>query len=150
MSLDKTYKVLFLCTHNSARSQMAEGLLKHLGDENIQAYSAGTELSHIKPEAIEAMKEWAIDISDQYSKTYDQFLDEDFDVVITVCETIKKNCPIFPSAKSHLHWSLLDPDEVQGHNERLKAFKDCRDELNYLIVKELLPLLNGKSEDSMD
>lgn len=146
MSSQYNFRVLFLCTHNSARSQMAEGLFRHLGDENIEVMSAGTELSHIKPEAIEAMKEWAIDISDHYSKTYEQFLDEDFDVVITVCEIIRNNCPIFPSARKHLHWSMLDPDELDDPAERLKAFKECRDELNYLIVKELLPLVKNEPE----
>jgi arsenate reductase len=128
---------------------MAEGLLRHLGDDNVKAVSAGTELSHIKPEAIEVMKEWAIDISDHYSKTYDQFLEEDFDIVITVCDTVVKNCPIFPFAKQHLHWSMMDPDELAEPADRLKAFKECRDELNYLIVKELLPLVSDKEEDEI-
>src|SRR6266851_3131532 len=91
-------RVLFLCTHNSARSQMAEGLLRTLGGERFEAFSAGTEATHVRPLAIRAMAELGIDIAGQQSKTLDRYLGESFDAVITVCDAAVEACPIFPRA----------------------------------------------------
>src|SRR5919198_3201305 len=102
-------RVLFLCTHNSARSQMAEGLLRHFGGGRFEAFSAGTEASHVRPLAIRAMNEIAIDISGQQSKTLDRFLGQRFDAVITVCDQANEACPVFFGARERLHWSFPDP-----------------------------------------
>src|SRR5205809_6311040 len=91
-------RVLFLCTHNSARSQMAEGLLRHLAGDRFEAYSAGTEATRVRPLAIKAMAELGIDISRQKSKTLDRYLNEPFDRVITVCDDANESCPLFPGA----------------------------------------------------
>jgi arsenate reductase (thioredoxin) len=103
---DAKARVLFLCTHNSARSQMAEGLLRHLAGERFEAYSAGTEATHVRPLAIRAMDEIGADISEQESETLDRYLGEPFDYAITVCDDANEACPYFPGAKNRLHWSL--------------------------------------------
>src|SRR5229473_5410364 len=108
------HRVLFLCTHNSARSQMAEGLLRTLGGERFEAFSAGTEATHVRPLAIRAMAELGIDISGQASKTLNRYLNEPFDEVITVCDTAAEACPIFPGAKRLRHWSFTDPSQATG------------------------------------
>jgi arsenate reductase (thioredoxin) len=121
-------RVLFLCTHNSARSQMAEGLLRHLAGDRFEAYSAGTEATHVRPLAIRAMDEIGIDISGQESKTLDRYLDEPFDYVITVCDDANEACPFFPGATTRLHWSLPDPSAAKGsEEERLAVFRSVRD-----------------------
>lgn len=131
-------RVLFLCTHNSARSQMAEGLLRH-GGERYEVFSAGTEETQVRPLAIEAMKEIGIDISDQFSKTLDQFVDQRFDYVITVCDSANESCPVFPNAERRLHWSFEDPSAAKGSDEeRLKVFRRVRDEIRERIRHELL------------
>jgi arsenate reductase (thioredoxin) len=120
--------VLFLCTHNSARSQMAEGLLRHLAGERFEAASAGTEKTRVQPLAIEAMRELGIDLRSHTSKTLDAFRGEEFDVVITVCDRANESCPIFPGDTERLHWSFDDPTAVPGSDEeRLAAFRVVRD-----------------------
>ena len=132
-------RILFLCTHNSARSQMAEGLLRALGGERFEAASAGTQQTRVRPEAITAMRELGIDISAQTSKTLERFLGEDWDEVITVCDQANESCPIFPGAKHRRHWSIDDPSKVEGTEEqRLAAFRQARDELKRNIERELL------------
>ena len=130
-------RVLFLCTHNSARSQMAEGLLRHLAGDRFEAFSAGTEKTRVRPEAIEAMREVGSDISDQESKTLDRYLAERFDYVVTVCDAANEACPFFPGARERLHWSLPDPSAVLG-DERLPAFREARDGIRTRIETELL------------
>jgi arsenate reductase len=131
-------RVLFLCTHNSARSQMAEGLLRSLG--GVEVASAGTEATAVRPEAIAAMHELGIDISGHESKTLERFLNEPFDEVITVCDDANEACPFFPGARHRRHWSLDDPSGVKGSDdERLAAFRQARDELQQRIENELLP-----------
>src|SRR5690242_8081422 len=98
-------RVLILCTHNSARSQMAEGILRHLAGDRFEVASAGTQATELRPEATEAMRKRGIDISGQWSKTLDRFLGEPWDYVITVCDDANESCPIFPGAKHRLHWS---------------------------------------------
>ena len=132
-------KVLFLCTHNSARSQMAEGLLRHLAGDRFEVASAGTEATSVRPEAIEAMSELGVDISGQESKTLERYLGEPFDYVVTVCDDANEACPVFPGAKNRLHWSFEDPSRVTGSDEeRLEAFRAARDGLRECIEGELL------------
>ena len=132
-------RILFLCTHNSARSQMAEGLLRHLGGERIEAFSAGTEATHVRPLAIKAMAELGIDISGQTSKTLQRYLHEPFDEVITVCDTAAETCPVFPGAAHRRHWSFPDPSKATGsEDEQLAVYRRVRDEIRTRIEQELL------------
>ncbi|MCW5876608.1 MAG: metalloregulator ArsR/SmtB family transcription factor [Anaerolineales bacterium] len=114
-------RVLFLCTHNSARSQMAEGLLRAQAGDWIEVFSAGTHPSRVHPLAIQAMDQLGIDIREQTSKTVEQFLKQPFDYVITVCDRAKESCPIFPGAPEQIHWSFPDPTEVEGGEEAQAA-----------------------------
>lgn len=128
-------RVLFLCTHNSSRSQIAEGLLRTMGDE-FASFSAGTEVTRVNPFAIAAMDEIGVDIRPQYSKHLRDLLGETFDAVITVCDSANESCPIFPARTERIHWSLPDPSAVQGTDaEKLAAFRGVRDRLR----GELLP-----------
>ncbi len=132
-------RILFLCTHNSARSQMAEGLLRALGQGQYEAASAGTEQTRVRPEAIAAMHELGIDITAHTSKTLDRFLGEAWDEVITVCDSANQSCPVFPGAVKRRHWSIDDPSGVAGSAEdRLAAFRRALDELRARIEAELL------------
>ena len=136
--MEKT-KVLFLCTHNSARSQMAEGLLRHLAGDRFEVMSAGTEATHVRPLAVRAMDEVGIDISGQESKTLDRYVGEPFDYVITVCDEANEACPFFPSAAERLHWSLPDPAAAQGtEEERLEVFRSVRDLSRDYIEEKLV------------
>jgi arsenate reductase (thioredoxin) len=133
-------RVLFLCTHNSARSQMAEGLLRELGGDRFEAFSAGSEATRVRPLAIRAMDELGIDISGQESKTPDRYLTELFDYVITVCDQANASCPIFPGGLTRLQWSLPDPSQAQGtEDEQLAVYRQVRDEICRRIERELLP-----------
>jgi arsenate reductase (thioredoxin) len=133
-------RVLFLCTHNSARSQMAEGLLRHLAGDRFEVYSAGTEATSVRPEAIAAMAELGVDISGQESKTLDRYLSESFDCVITVCDDANEACPVFPGAKTRLHWSFRDPSRATGSDEeRLGVFRVFGDEILGRVERELVP-----------
>lgn len=123
-------RVLFLCTHNSARSQMAEGLLRHMAGERFDVESAGTEETRVRPLAIRAMDEIGIDISSHTSKTLDRFIDESWDYVITVCDSANDSCPSFPGGRRRLHWSFDDPSSATGSDEeRLAVFRRVRDEI---------------------
>ena len=137
-------RVLFLCTHNSARSQMAEGLLRHFGGDRFTAFSAGTEATHVRPLAIKAMAELGIDIADQESKTLNRYLNEPFDEVITVCDAAAEACPIFPGATHRRHWSLEDPSQAKGsEEEQLAVYRRVRDALQSHIEQELLNHMNA-------
>jgi arsenate reductase (thioredoxin) len=123
-------RVLILCTGNSARSQMAEGLLGHDAGNIYDVFSAGTKPTRVRPEAITVMREVGIDISGHRSKSVDEFAGQNFDYVITVCDNAKESCPIFPAKTKRIHWSIEDPAAVQGsEEERLAAFRRARDEL---------------------
>lgn len=123
-------KVLILCTGNSARSQMAEGLLRNETGAAYNIFSAGTRPTHVRPEAIAVMREIGIDISGQHSKSVDQFAGQDFDYVITVCDNARETCPVFPARTRRIHWSIEDPAAIQGNEEkRLDAFRQARNEL---------------------
>jgi arsenate reductase (thioredoxin) len=135
----KKQKVLFLCTHNSARSQMAEAFLRHHAGDRFEVMSAGKEATRVRPLAIRAMDEIGIDISHQESKSLDRYLGEPFDYVITVCDEANEACPFFPGAKSRLHWSLEDPSQATGsEEERLAVFQKVRDEIREHIKRELV------------
>ena len=122
--------VLFLCTHNSCRSQLAEGLLKNLAGDKFDVYSAGVEPTSVHPLAIKVMEEVGSDISGQQSKSVDEFLDKEFDYVITVCDNARQTCPFFPGNHELLHWSLEDPAIALGsEEERLLMFRKVRDQL---------------------
>src|SRR5215212_5758934 len=110
--MTKKARVLFLCTHNSARSQMAEGLLRHLAGDRFEAYSAGTEATRVRPLAIRAMADLGIDVSGQASKTLGRDLGEAFHAVITVCAQANESGPVFAGARSRLHWSFPDPSQA--------------------------------------
>ena len=134
-----TVRVLFLCTHNSARSQMAEGLLRNAAGDRFEAHSAGTEATRVRPLAIRAMDELGIDISKQTSKTLDPYVDQKFDYVITVCDDANESCPIFPNAVHRIHWSLPDPSKATGTEEQqLAVYRTVREELRARIATELL------------
>jgi arsenate reductase len=139
-------RVLFLCTHNSARSQMAEGLLRHLAGDRVEAHSAGTEATFVRPLAIRAMAELGIDISGQRSKTLERYLGQPFDVVVTVCDDANEACPVFPGARERLHWSLLDPSQAAGsEDEQVAVYRAVRDAIRERIERDLLPRLGGVS-----
>lgn len=132
-------RVLFLCTHNSARSQMAEGLLRHLAGDRFEAHSAGTVATAVRPLAIRAMGELGIDVSGQESKTLDRFQGQPFDCVITVCDQAAESCPVFPGARGRLHWSFPDPSKAAGtEDEQLAVYRAVRDGIRERIERELL------------
>ena len=123
-------RVLILCTGNSARSQMAEGLLRKLSGARFEVESAGTHPTGVRAEAIEAMREVGVDISLQRSKSVDEFAAREFDYVITVCDNAREGCPVFPGKTERVHWSFDDPAAVEGEWEaRLAAFRRVRDEI---------------------
>jgi len=127
-------RVLILCSGNSARSQMAEGLLRHDAGDRFEVASAGTKPVQVRPEAITVMQELGIDISGHRSKSVDEFAGRRFDYVLTVCDNAKETCPIYPGQAVRLHNNFDDPAAAQGPDEvRLAVFRRVRDELrNYL------------------
>jgi arsenate reductase len=132
-------RVLFLCTHNSARSQMAEALLRALGGDCFEVASAGTEASQVRPEAVAVMAEPGIDISGQHSKTLAPFLDHRWDSVITLCDEANESCPVFASAERRLHWSLPDPSRATADDTtRLAVYRLVRDAIADRLRQELL------------
>ena len=123
-------RVLFVCTHNSARSQMAEGMLRAWAGDRFEALSAGTEATAVRPEAISAMAEIGIDISGQRSKTLEPFLGQSFSWLVTVCDQAREACPTLPGVARQEHWSIEDPSAAGGTaEERLEAFRRARDVL---------------------
>ena len=124
-------RVLFLCTHNSARSQMAEGWLRHLAGDRFEVASAGTEATRVHPLAIQAMREVGIDLGTHTSKTLDTLVDRPWDFVITVCDAANERCPLFPGRTERLHWSFEDPTRATGTDEeRRHVFRRVRDEIH--------------------
>jgi arsenate reductase len=123
-------RVLFLCVHNSARSQLAEGLLRSMAGDRVVVRSAGLEAGHLRHEAIAVMSELGLDISAQRAKSVDELAGEHFDVVVTTCDEAREACPLFRGAFETLHWDIADPAVVEGDEAtRLQAFRDARDEL---------------------
>jgi arsenate reductase len=121
-------RVLFLCTHNSARSQMAEGFLRAMAGDRFEVASAGTEATHVRPLAVKTMAEVGIDLRGQTSKTLDQFVRQPWDFVITLCDSANEACPVFPAAAKRLHWGFPDPSAAKGpEDEKLAVFRAVRD-----------------------
>jgi arsenate reductase len=138
-SMPQKPRVLFLCTHNSARSQMAEGTLRALAEDRFEVHSAGTQATHVRPQTITVMSEIGMDISRQESKTLERYLGQPFDYVITVCDEANEACPFFPGAKNRLHWSFEDPAAAEGsEDERIRVFRRVRDEIRERIGRELV------------
>jgi arsenate reductase len=124
-------RVLFVCTHNSARSQIAEALLRRDGGADFEVSSAGTEVTRVNPLARQVIEETGIDWSGARSKSITEFLDQHFDHVITVCDRAQATCPVFPGSGERLHWSLDDPSEAEGTDaERLAAFGRTEEEIS--------------------
>jgi len=131
-------RVLILCTGNSARSQIAEGLLRHQAGDCFEVFSAGTRPSVVRPEAIAVMSEVGIDISGHRSKSVDEFTGQQLDYVITVCDNARESCPMFPGASKRLHWPFEDPALAQGSEEERKAaFRRVRDQIHGRMVEFL-------------
>ena len=125
IDMDEKTRVLILCTGNSARSQMAEGLLRHDSGDRFEVHSAGTIASFVRPQAMEAMGEVGIDISGHRSKPVEEFAGQEFDYVITVCDNAKESCPVFPGNTKRVHWSFDDPAESGD----IEVFRRVRDEI---------------------
>ncbi len=135
-------KVLFICTHNSARSQMAEALLRFKFGERYQVFSAGTEPTNINPYIKEVMNEIGIDISSHESKHINLYLGEEIDLVVTLCDTAKENCPFFPGAKQYDHKNFPDPSQFTGTEEEiLNKIRGIREEIRKWIDQEFNPIL---------
>jgi arsenate reductase len=124
-------RVLILCTGNSARSQMAEGLLRHDGGDRFEVESAGVNPSKVRPEAVEAMREVGIDISGHRSKSAEEFVGQDFDYIITVCDNARETCPVFPGHAERIHRSFEDPPTpgAADPDEMMAVFRRVRDEI---------------------
>jgi arsenate reductase len=130
-------KVIFICTHNSARSQMAEGLLRHLYGDRFEAYSAGTQPSRVNPYAIRVMEELGIDKTDHSSKNIDEYEGVRFDSVVTVCDRANEACPVFTGGGRHIHKGFTDPAGFRGKDEEILAgFRTVRDEIKCWIESE--------------
>ncbi|HEU4759303.1 MAG TPA: DUF1232 domain-containing protein [Dehalococcoidia bacterium] len=129
-------RALFVCTGNRARSQMAEGLLRHLAGGRFEAFSAGTEPKGLAGETVAAMREIGIDVSGQRSKSVDDFAGQEFDYVITVCDTARESGPVFPGGGRRLHWSVEDPADTEAAGaSRPEAFRTARDDLRRRIQR---------------
>lgn len=132
-------RVLFLCTHNSARSQMAEAWLRHLAGDQYEVYSAGTETTGVRSLAIRVMDEVGIDNTRQQSKTFERYLNQPWDDVITVCDQANETCPYFPGGKQRLHWSFPDPSAAMGTEEQqLAVYRQVRDAIRDQISEVLI------------
>ena len=130
-------RVLILCTGNSARSQMAEGILRNDGGETFEVYSAGVKASAVRPEAIQAMREIGIDISGHWSKSVNEFAGQEFDYVITVCDHANEVCPVFPGKTERIHQSFVDPPApgVGDEDYRQAIFQQVRDEIRLWMMQ---------------
>lgn len=140
-------KVLFVCTHNSARSQMAEALLNMFHGDHYEAWSAGTEPSQVNPYAVKVMAEIGIDISNHRSKSVEEFVSQPFDYVVTVCDHANEACPFFHGGKERIHKGFEDPASVEGDKtEKLRAFRRTRDEIKgWLAEKSVFPYAEKQS-----
>jgi protein-tyrosine-phosphatase len=130
----RSYRVIFLCTHNSARSQLAEGILRASGGSLVEVFSAGSEPSCVHRLAIRVAQTLNIDIGDQRAKHMDEFAGQTFDYVITVCDRVREICPVFPNDPQQIHWSFPDPSAVEGSEEEMfQAFLQTARELSTRI-----------------
>jgi len=141
-------RVLFLCTHNSARSQMAQAILRHVGGDGYEVESAGSHPGRVHPLAIETMSRRGIDLAGHHSKSVGGLAGRTFDYVITVCDAANETCPIFPGSPTRLHWSIQDPSAAPGTEaEKLAAFERAAAELEKRII-DLLATMNGAGAGS--
>ncbi|MCA1623140.1 MAG: arsenate reductase ArsC [Acidobacteria bacterium] len=141
--MNEKKKILILCTGNSARSQMAEGLLKHICKDKFEIYSAGTKPSVVRPEAIKVLQEISIDISNNRSKSVDEFSEKEIDYVLTVCDNAKENCPYFPARTRIIHRSFEDPAIVVGDEETtLAAFRRVRDQIHEYLNETFVEVIS--------
>ena len=146
-SSQSSVRVLFLCTHNSARSQMAEGLLRELGHDKVDVFSAGTEPTGVHPLAIKVMSGRGIDLRTHRSKHLEEYLGQNFDYVITVCDRVREVCPIFPGEPEHIHWSFPDPVAIEGDMKTQESgFEDTARELTVRIQYLLLMMDRRRKE----
>lgn len=136
--LSKPLRVLFLCTHNSARSQLAEALLRQMGGDQVEVYSAGSMPTEVHPDAIAVMRELGLDPTPLYAKSLDQFIGEAFDYIITVCDRVRDICPAFLGDPNQVHWSIADPIVVEDPERRLETFRQVARELQTRIRYLLL------------
>ena len=134
-------RVLFLCTHNSARSQIAEGMLRHLGGGRVIAFSAGSQPAQVHPDAVHILKAMGIDISQQRSKPLDAFANQSFDYIITVCDRVREICPLFPNDPERIHWSFPDPAAIEDAAAREWAFQQTAHQLTTRI-RQLITLID--------
>ncbi len=133
-------RVLFLCTHNSARSQMAEGFLRSMAGDRFEVASAGTEATRVHPLAIRAMADVGVDLGGHTSKVVDGLVEEPWDYVITVCDAASEACPVFPKKTRRLHWSFADPSQAAGNDDqRLDAFRRVRDQIRRRVAEWIEP-----------
>ncbi|MDX1995652.1 MAG: metalloregulator ArsR/SmtB family transcription factor [bacterium] len=142
----KSLRVLVICTHNSARSQMAEGLLRHLSQGRLKVSSAGSHPTRIHPDAIRVMESMGIDLRSQRSRSISEFLEQPFDYVITVCDKAREICPTFPGSGQQLHWGFADPVSIEDQETRLKAFTTTAQRLRSRIEYFLTTLPIDESE----
>ena len=147
-SVDTPIRVLFLCTHNSARSQMAEGLLRKIGGDLVEVFSAGSEPTSIHPLAIKVMKSRDIDLNTHQSKHLKEFVGQNFDYVITVCDRVREVCPVFPGEPKEIHWSFPDPAAIEGTAKtQERGFDDTARELTNRIQYLLLMIQRSRNEN---
>jgi arsenate reductase len=133
------HSVLFICTGNSCRSQIAEGILQNEAGNEMDIFSAGSHPSRLHPAAISVMEEWGIDISHQKSESINNYINKDINIIITVCDNANQSCPVFPNGKIRRHWSVKDPFNGWGNNqEDLQPYRDARDQLKKRIDEFLL------------
>ncbi|NPV07713.1 MAG: arsenate reductase ArsC [Anaerolineae bacterium] len=131
---ERPFRMLVLCTGNSARSQMAEAIVRKLAGDAVEVHSAGIAPAGLNPLAVQAMAEIGVDISGQRSKSVTEFLGQRFDLVLTVCDSARESCPVFPGAPEYVHWSLPDPAAATGsHEARMQVFREVRDRLQGLL-----------------
>ena len=138
--------LLVLCTGNSARSQMAEGLFRRAVGHRFDVFSAGTKPGVVRPEAIAVMSELGIDLSGHRSKSVDEFSGRDFRYIVTVCDNARDNCPVFPATAERVHWSFEDPAAVEGsEDERRAAFRRIRDQIRARVDEFAAALLTRET-----
>jgi protein-tyrosine-phosphatase len=137
-------RVLFLCTHNSARSQLAEGILRQLGGDRVKVHSAGSEPSAVHPDAIRVLTSLGIDPSTHQAKHLNQYCNQTFDYIITVCDRVRESCPVFPEDPERIHWSFPDPALVEDDAARYRAFEQTANQL-VTRIRFLLILLGRES-----
>jgi protein-tyrosine-phosphatase len=137
-------RVLFLCTHNSARSQMAEGILRHFGGNRVVAFSAGSQPTEVHPEAMRVLAAMGIDIRQQHSKHLDSLANQSFDYIITVCDRVREVCPLFPNDPERVHWSFPDPAAIEDADDRTRAFQQTAQQL-VVRIQYLLTIIQRES-----